>query len=96
MASNVGTLYTNNQIVPAPMTSAYYPDGSQYPYYKGSGQGPATVPLNYMGGAGGNATNGEAANAAAMPFSIIHSPVIWAIIFLLVGVAGLRYIHWRG
>jgi len=92
--SNLGTLYVNNQIVPSPMTSAYFPDQSQFPYFKGSGQGPATVPLNYMGGASG--TSGEAANATALPFSLQHSPVIWAIIFLVVGVAGLRYIHWRG
>lgn len=91
----MGTLFVNNQIVPAPMTSAYFPSGQQYPYYTGSGQGPATIPLSYMG-SGGSATSAQASNAAAMPFSFTQSPVIWAIIFLVVGVAGLRYIHWRG
>lgn len=92
--SNLATLYVNNQIVPAPMSSAYYPSGGAYPYYKGNGQGPATIPLNYMGSS--QSGSGAAANAAAMPFSLTNSPVIWAIIFLIVGVAGLRYIHWRG
>lgn len=93
--ANLGTLYVNNQIVPAPMSQAYFPSGAQYPYFKGSGQGPATVPLNYMG-KGGNGTEGDASNAASMPFSFVHSPVLWAIIFLVVGIAGLRYVHWRG
>lgn len=93
--ANLGTLYVNNQIVPAPQSQAFFPSGQQYPYYHGTGQGPATVPLNYMGG-GSNGTEGEAANASAMPFSIVHSPVIWAIIFLIVGISGLRYVHWRG
>jgi len=93
--ANLGTLYVNNQIVPAPQNQAFYPAGAGYPYFRGNGQGPATVPLNYKG-TGSSGTEGEAANAASMPFSIIHSPVIWAIIFLVVGVAGLRYVHWRG
>jgi len=91
--ANLGTLYSNNQIIPAPMSSAYYPDVSQYPYFKGSGQGPATIPLNY-GGSGGTA--GASATAAASPFSFTQSPLIISVAALIIGMWGLRYIHWRG
>lgn len=94
--SNLGTLLVNNQIVASPMSSAYFPSSQQYPYFKGNGQGPATIPLNYMGTSGSGGTTSQASAAASMPFSLTQSPVIWAIIFLIVGVAGLRYIHWRG
>lgn len=87
-----GTLAVNNQLVPAPMDGAFYPSGFAYPYYKGNGQGPATVPI--MGAS--NGTDAQASAAAAAPFDFAQSPLPWAIIFLIVGIMGLRYIHWRG
>ncbi len=46
---------------------------------------------------GGGVVNGDqAAAAAADPFNPQSSPVIWAMLFLVVGLLGLRYVHWRG
>lgn len=36
-----------------------------------------------------------AARAGANPFSFRDSPLPWAVVFLLVGLIGLRVIHWR-
>lgn len=37
----------------------------------------------------------QAARAGAAPFSWKDSPLPWACVFLLVGLLGLRLIHWR-
>jgi hypothetical protein len=50
----------------------------------------------YGGGSSGPA-NLDASDAAANdPFSPEKSPVLWACVFLVVGLLGLRYVHWRG
>jgi hypothetical protein len=33
--------------------------------------------------------------AAANPFSFVQSPLIIAVAALVIGLLGLRYIHWR-
>ncbi len=47
-------------------------------------------------GAGGPANTDASDVAANDPFSPEKSPVIWACVFLVVGMLGLRYVHWRG
>jgi hypothetical protein len=93
-----GSLVTNGQIVPVPMTGQYFPSMASAPFYTGNGQPPPTVPINFMSGAGsmGSSQAGNAPSAASDPFSFTQSPLIMSIIFLVVGIAGLRYIHWRG
>jgi len=99
-----GTLQVNSQMVPAPMASAFYPSMAMAPTYTGSGQGPATLPLNYssMGSPGGGSayTNGgtsaQAALAGQNPFSFTQSPLPIAVAAFIIGILGLRYIHWRG
>lgn len=44
----------------------------------------------------GTANNANAAMAANKPFSFIQSPIPMAIIMLVVGLVGLRVVHWRG
>ena len=87
-----GSLAVNNLLVPAPMSGAFFPNGGMAPFYHGNGQGPSTLPI--MGSSGG--TDAQASIAAAAPFDPIHSPLLWAIAFLVIGVFGLRYVHWRG
>jgi len=87
-----GTLQSNSQLVPVPMSGAFYPGMASAPFYKGGGQPPPTVPLNYLGGA----TDNMAAAAAANPFSFANSPLPIALAGLIIGIMGLRYVHWRG
>lgn len=90
-----GSLVINGQIVPVPMAGQFFPPLASAPFYKGSGQAPPTVPLNYMQGSG-MAADASAAKAAANPWSPTQSPVIIAIAALIIGILGLRYVHWRG
>jgi hypothetical protein len=86
-----GTLQANSQLVAVPMSGAFYPGMASAPFYKGSGQAPPTVSMNYLGGS----TNNSAAAAAASPFSFATSPLPIAIIGIAIGLIGLRYVHWR-
>lgn len=43
----------------------------------------------------GTANNAAAAVAANKPWNIALSPVPMALIFLAVGLLGLRFVHWR-
>jgi|SRR6516162_578524 len=89
-----GSLVVNGQIVPVPMMNQFFPPLASAPFYKGSGQPPPTVPLNYMPNA--SAMNSAAGQQAAdNPFSFVQSPLIIAVAALIIGLLGLRYIHWR-
>lgn len=64
------------------------------------GAGGGTVNGSYTSGAdvinsSGGANTAHAQAAAAHPWNIAISPVPMAIIFLVVGLVGLRLIHWR-
>lgn len=94
-AQGNGSLTVNGQIVPMPMTGAFFPPMAAAPRYSGNGQPPPTVPINYMGSVGG--LNAQAADkAASMPFSFVHSPLMISVFALIIGILGLRYVHWRG
>lgn len=89
-----GSLVVNGQIVGVPMSGQFFPPLASAPFYKGSGQPPPTVPLNYMPNAG--SMNDASAQAAGdNPFSFVQSPLIIAVAALIIGLLGLRYIHWR-
>jgi len=88
-----GSMYGNGQIVAVPMSSAFYPPLASAPFYKGSGQPPPTVPMNYIQGSGAS-NDAAAATAGANPFNFTMSPLIIFLIALVVGYFGLRYIHW--
>ena len=89
-----GTFVTNGQILSSPMSGAFFPSTASVPFYKGSGQPPPTVPVNYMG-TSSNGSDPLAAMAAANPWSFTQSPLIIAVAALIIGLVGLRYIHWR-
>ena len=88
-----GTLQVNSQLVPVPMTGQFYPSLAAAPFYKGSGQISPTLPLNMMSAGG---TDSSVAAATANPWSFTDSPLPIAVGALIVGMLGLRYIHWRG
>lgn len=95
-----GSMGINNQLVAVPMSGAYYPDLAAVPFYRGSGQGPPTIPLNYGGAPGGasavDISHQEAQVASANPFDFFQSPLIIAMLSFVGGMALLRYVHWRG
>lgn len=86
-----GSLVTNGGLFPVPMSNAFYPTMATAPFYKGSGQPPPTVPINYM-----NQSTPQTSAAAGNPFSPTQSPLLIAVIALAIGLLGLRYVHWRG
>jgi hypothetical protein len=89
-----GSMVVNGQILPVPMSGQFFPPLASAPFYKGQGQPPPTVPLNYMQGSSG--MNDASAKAAAdNPFSFVQSPLVIAVGALVIGLLGLRYIHWR-
>lgn len=88
-----GSMSVNGQLVSVPMSNSFFPSTAAAPYYKGSGQPPATIPLSYNSGS--SSTTSQAAMAASNPFSFTQSPLIIAIAALIIGILGLRYVHWR-
>lgn len=88
-----GSLITNGQLVPAPMSGAFYPSAGFAPFYKGNGQGPPTVPVSFMGQSSGSTA--MASNAVSNPLNFAVSPTVMALLALIIGLLGLRYIHWR-
>jgi hypothetical protein len=62
---------------------------------------PVGVAQNYPTGApivggGGSTAETQAVHAAQnAPFSFVHSPLPWAVTFIVIGLLGLRIIHWR-
>lgn len=86
-----GSMQVNSQILPAPMMAAFFPNLAQAPIYKGNGQGPPTIPINYMSASSGDAT---ANIAAANPWSFTQSPLPILIVALIVGLLWLRMVHW--
>ncbi len=93
---SAGSMQVNSQIVPVPMSGAFFPALAQAPYYNGSGQPPPTVALSYMQTGSGGTNQAAADVAASNPFSFVDSPLIIAVLALVIGILGLRYVHWRG
>lgn len=93
MSPGLGTssAIINGQLVPQ-TRSMYYAPIAVGPVIQGV---PAAPPQTGAGG-GSNAYGASdvSAMAASQPFSLIHSPVPWIIIFLVVGFVLLRYVHW--
>lgn len=94
-----GSTLINGQLVPVLALSGMRPISALAPIYSGRGAVPPTLPSGVTAGPGigGATSNAQAVQAAAAnPFSLQLSPVLWLVIFLAVGLLGLRYVHWRG
>ncbi len=78
----------NGQLIPVFELQALTSGNAVGPIYNGAAASPATVPPNAS--TGGSANSG----AAASPFSLRNSAVPILLIMLIVGVLGLRYVHW--
>ena len=90
-----GTSLINGGLRQVVQRSVINPPAAMMPLYQGNGAMAPTLPLPL--GYGGTGINTAAAGAAsANPFSPKHSPLPWLIGMLVVGILGLRYIHWRG
>jgi hypothetical protein len=95
----------NGQLVPVFTLSALRPSQAAAPYYRGSGAKPPTLAgygFNALGPGGmasggvvgtGIGGGGVGASMITNPFDPRQSSVVWAMAFLLVGIVGLRYIH---
>lgn len=110
MGLGYGTDAINGQMVPVRTLDGYKPITygpvlnvgtaavSAVPPSLGAGGGTiggVYTPEGDIVNSSGTANNANAAAAANEPWSMIKSPVPMAIIFLLVGLVGLRVIHWR-
>lgn len=94
-----GSAPVNGQLVPELMGQQIFPGNAFVPYYQGRGAYTPTLPPPVsFGGSHDGWTTGitNADEAAGDPFNPVKSPVIWAAAALVVGILGLRHIHWRG
>lgn len=106
--SNTGTVAVNGQRFLTPTTFAFRPTGygpqttgvpmvtpSQPPFV---GASPAAAPSSYaqVGGYGTADNNALVTQIAGEnPWSLKHSPVLWAVGGLLLSLFLLRHVHWR-
>lgn len=97
-----GSSVVNGQLVSNYTWSAMKPSQAAAPYYVGNGVKPRTLMGFGMGssglagtGIGGGGGSAASMDAIAAPWSPRASPVPWAIGFLIIGILGLRHIHWR-
>lgn len=98
--TSYGSMVVNGQLVPTLMPGQPFPSQAYVPYYQGKGAPTPTLPPPLQIGGSHNVWSGgmglSSNEAADDPWNISVSPVIWAILALVVGVLGLRHIHWRG
>lgn len=84
-----GSRVVNGQLVPVLEWQALASGNAVGPAFGGGPASPATIPPN------GSTGRPAAAAAASNPFNFRLSPVPILLIMLVVGVLGLRYVHWR-
>lgn len=91
MALGPNTSVVNGQRVPFFNDDGFWPK-SWVPV------APVGVAMTYPVGApavDGMGVNARISHAMNSPWSLTHSPLPWAIAFLVVGLIGLRVVHWR-
>lgn len=100
-----GSSVVNGQLVSNYTWSAMKPSQAAAPYYTGNGVKPRTL-LGFGAGNGGltgiagTGVGGGAiagmTDAGSNPWDPRASSVPWAIAFLIIGILGLRHVHWSG
>jgi hypothetical protein len=98
-----GSQAINGQLVPELTNTQIFPSQAYVPYMQGRGAATPTLPppVSWFSGGSNPYTSGlevgsTSSQAAAEPFNPVVSPVWWALGFLIVGILGLRFVHWRG
>lgn len=98
-----GSQPVNGQLVPELTATQMFPSQAYVPYMQGRGAATPTLPPPtswFSGGQNPYTTgldaNSTASEAGAEPFNPVKSPLWWALGFLVIGVLGLRHVHWRG
>lgn len=95
-----GSAPINGQLVPELTATQVFPSAAYVPYYQGRGAYTPTLPppVSFLAGGGNDGwSTGMLPNEASQdPFNPMKSPVLWAVAFLVIGVLGLRHVHWRG
>lgn len=89
MADSYGSATVNGQLVPVFKWNAFASGNATGPVYGGGPASPATIPPNASSG------SASASTAASAPFNVKSSPILLLLVMLVVGVLGLRFIHWR-
>lgn len=94
------SLVVNGQLLGVKQSDAYNPI-TYGPWYQGGATpvpsaGPAQLGMAVMPSDNSSVSGNtqQVANAAASPWSPSQSPLIWVIAALIVGLLGLRYVHW--
>jgi hypothetical protein len=99
-----GSQPINGQLVPELTATQIFPSNAFVPYYQGRASFTPTLPPPIQYGQGtamdpytsGLMGGGSSMAAIQDPFNPTKSPVLWAVGFLIIGMLGLRHIHWRG
>lgn len=98
-----GSQPVNGQLVPELTPTQIFPSPAYVPYMQGRGAATPTLPppVSWFSGGNNPYTTGidmsdASTQAAAEPFNPVKSPVWWALGFLVIGILGLRWVHWRG
>jgi len=95
--SSYASKVINGQLVPVFTTRGMFPSQAAAPYMYGNGSKPATLAgfSPGMGISSSLAVGGGPSSDDESPWNPRVSPVPWALAFLVVGMIGLRQIHWR-
>lgn len=91
-----GTDVINGSRVPVYTNNAFTPAAFSPQINAGTGTPPNIPPLLTGTGSTINGAQSQTSqNAAAFPFNLQMSPLVWAVLGLAIGLIGLRVIHWR-
>src|SRR5262249_18712201 len=93
----VGSVGANYELVPAVNWYSSAPHNAYGPSLRGGPRGPQTIPTGVGASfdASGAASAGTS-SASNQPWSFGSSGLPLLLIMLVIGLLGLRYIHWRG
>lgn len=91
-----GSREVNGQLIPVLEAQTFASGNAVGPHLYGYGSNtPMTIPLT-PGSVALGSVQSQGITSAATGFTLTPTRGIVLILMLIVGVAGLRYIHWRG
>jgi hypothetical protein len=90
---NPSSLGVNDQLLSVGSSYFFQPGNAPGPSFRGAAAPPQTIPTGAGASLGQSA--GALATASGSPWSFAGSPLPILLIMLVVGLLGLRYIHWR-